>query len=171
VAHGDDLAVVEEAGHPLGPLGVIGEVLERPSGTFQQRTRRSVVRKRPQGGGAHRVVGPSARTWFAQDLVPGPQGASERRACVARRGLHPDVIERTVAQQATVGDAVECDPAGEHGGGAAGQVPCVRSDPEHEVLDHDLCRAGQVAVASGDRLVATSGRSVEQVVQPPVGHA
>ena len=42
---------------------------------------------------------------------------------------------------------------------------------EHDVLAYDLHRAGEIHLALGDRRFRLSRRPVEELVEPPVGHA
>ena len=50
---------------------------------------------------------------LALEQVVGGERGAERAAGVARRRLDPDALERAVAQDLAVGDAVERDAAGE----------------------------------------------------------
>ena len=63
---------------------------------------------------------------------------AERRAGVAGRRLHPDLVEGALAEQSSVGDAVECDPARQ------AEIPLPRlfvrspADAQDCLLHHDL---------------------------------
>ena len=46
-------------------------------------------------------------------LMIGSEGCAEGAACISGRGLDPDALERTIAQNLAVGDAIECDATGE----------------------------------------------------------
>src|SRR5262249_35571163 len=50
---------------------------------------------------------------FVEIAVPEAERDAERAACVAGRRLNPDLLERSLAQQPPVADAVERDAAGE----------------------------------------------------------
>ncbi len=66
------------------------------------------------------------------------QGRPQRRARVARRRLHPDVLERALGRQPPVGDAVERHPArqGDRRLARAGVQPA--GQVEHDLLEPHL---------------------------------
>ena len=99
---------------------------------------------------------PMAMARLVQQLVPDEQGRAQRAAGVARRRLNPEVLERPLAQQPAVGDAVERHAAGQdqvlqaglavqvHGPSAAGSPRsppgCWRPGP---------CAAARAAIPAG----------------------
>src|SRR5262249_26533596 len=88
---------------------------ERPAGRLrplEEATHLLVGQARPEQAALLRALtarGPR----LLQKLVPDEHGSAEGAAGVAGRGLYPDGLERPLAQQPAVGDAVEGDAAGE----------------------------------------------------------
>ena len=48
----------------------------------------------------------------AKMLVIGSECCADRAACITRRGLNPDALEGTIAQNLAIGDAIERDATG-----------------------------------------------------------
>jgi len=76
-----------------------------------------------------------------------PEGGAEGAAGVAGRGLDPEALEDAVAQQATVGDAVERDAAGEAEVFLAGPALHVPGHAQHDFFGHHLDAGGKVHLA------------------------
>ena len=102
--------------------------------------------------------------------VPDQLRHAERPPCVAGSGLDPQPLEGALAQDAPVGHAVERDPTGEakvlHPGLAVHRA----AHAQHDLLAHDLDRAGQVHLALGQLGLQLTRRPSEQRVERAVGH-
>ena len=77
----------------------------------------------------HPVVDAVGLARIAQDLVPPVERGADRAPGVAGGRLDPEVLERALAQQPPVGDAVQRDTTGEAGVAGAGRrrpprAPC-----------------------------------------------
>ena len=77
----------------------------------------------------HPVVDAVGLARVAEDLVPPVERGADRAAGVAGGRLDPEVLERSLAQQPPVGDAVQRDPAGQArvaraGGRRRARAPC-----------------------------------------------
>ena len=123
----DDVAVGDRTGDALGARRA-GEPLVRDS-----RARRATPRPRrspkrgPRYAPLHPVVDAVGVARVVEDLVPAVQRGAEGAAGVAGRGLDPDPLERSLAQQHAVGDAVERDAAGQAGVALTGGLGGVRA--------------------------------------------
>ena len=80
------------------------------------------------------------RRGVAEHLVPDRERDAERAAGVARRRLDPESLERPLAQQPAVADAVERDAAGEAEVLHAGLAVHVARHAQHDLLGHHLDR-------------------------------
>ena len=94
------------------------------------------------------------------------QRRTERAAAVARRRLHEQILERRLAQDATVGDAVQRHAAGQAEAVEAGLGVQGARHGEHDLLGAVLDAGGDVGVvlvALGDALEV--GRLVAEVTR------
>ena len=89
----------------------------------------------------------AARRGVAEHLVMDGQRGAERAAGVAGRRLDPEALERPLAQQPAVADAVERDAAGEAEVLHAGLAVHVPRHAQHDLLGHLLDRRGEVHLA------------------------
>ena len=90
---------------------------------------------------------------------------AERAAGVARRRLNPDVLERPVAQNLAVADAVERHAAGHDEVLRLRQRMQVPRALEHHLLAHDLHRRRQIHLALRDRRLRIARRPAEEPVE------
>ena len=103
--------------------------------------------------------------------MPDRQRGAERAAGIARGRLHPDVLERAVAQDLAVGDAVERDAAGEAEVVEAVFARQRARKPQHHLLGHRLDRGGDVHVERREQFLGrVAHRRAEQVGEFPIGH-
>jgi hypothetical protein len=79
----------------------------------QDRRRLGVFETRPEEGTTHGVAARPGRAARVAERQGAGQGGPERPSGVPCRRLHPEVIDHPFAEQAPVGNAVECDPAGQ----------------------------------------------------------
>ena len=99
--------------------------------------------------------------------------APERRARVARGGLHPEPLERALAPDARVGHAVEGDAAGQDEVAVARARVQPAREVEQDLLEAPLDGGGEVGVgagelAAGSAAAARSGaRSTGSTTKPP----
>ena len=98
------------------------------------------------------------------------QRRAESASRIPRGRLYPDVPERSVAQDAAVGDAVQGDAAGQTEVGNAGFGGQRAGDAEDDFLEDALHGSGQVHVARGERLLRPARGTAEEFVELPVGH-
>ena len=108
---------------------------------------------------------------IVEELVPDEQRHAQRAAGVPRRRLDPDVVERPLAQDAPVADAVERDAAGQAELAQPGLGVDVARRPQHRLLGNRLDRRGDVHLALGDGRLGPPRRPVEQRVEPARRHS
>ena len=121
---------------------------------------------------------PSIRSWppsalrsLAEELVPDRERRADRAAGIARRRLHPDVLEGAVAQDLAVGHAVERDAAGETEIVEAVLARERARQPQHDLLGHLLDRGRDVHVERREQILCrVAHRRAEQLGEFPVGH-
>ena len=77
----------------------------------------------------------------------GRERGAERAAGVARRRLHPNPFELAVADDLSVGDAVERDAAGQAQMLGAGLGGDGARQPQHDLVGHRLDRGGEIHLA------------------------
>ena len=102
--------------------------------------------------------------------MPGKERRTKRPTSVAGGRLDPNVIERTLAQQPTVGDAVQRDTACQHQMAHLRLLVDIPTDSQHDLFGDALDARRQVHVSLLDAAFGISRRSAEQIVEPPVGH-
>src|SRR5262245_60841953 len=105
--------------------------------------------------------------WLAKRLVMVPERAAEWRAGVGGTWWHPHSAEVSVAQDACIGDAVECHTAGQHQiarGIGGSQMP---RDVHHHILGHGLKRTRHVTMAVGKDFTRRA-RWPERLYKPPL---
>ncbi len=116
-------------------------------------------------------VGPGDLPGLAQDLVPGKQRGTQGTARIARGGLNPDVLERALAEQPAVGDAVQRHAAGHHQIlGPSGALPGVTGRLEHHVLGDPLNTGRQIHVPLLQPRLRLTRRAAEELGEPAPGH-
>ena len=79
--------------------------------------------------------------------MPGEQRRAERTACVAGRRLNPQSLERALAQEAAVADAVQRDAAGQAQVVAAPSRVSVRAMRSMISSHHDLDRSAARSIS------------------------
>src|SRR5262245_59007233 len=105
--------------------------------------------------------------WLAKRLVMVPERATEWCAGVGGTRRHPYSAEVGIAQDACIGDAVECHTTGQHqiargiGGGQMAR------DVHDHILGHGLKRTRHVSVAIGEDLTRRA-RWAERLYEPPL---
>src|SRR5436190_11954852 len=97
--------------------------------------------------------------------MPTVECRADRTAGIAGRRLHPEPFERSLAQQSTVRNTVECDAACEACIALAGERRCGSRHSEHDLLGHLLDRPGKVHLSDRDVALRLSRRTVEQIVE------
>ena len=97
--------------------------------------------------------------------MPGELRHAERAAGVAGRGLDPELLERALAQQPAVAHAVERDAAGEAEPVEPGLAVHRARHAEHDLLGHDLDRAGEVHLPLRQLGLRLPRRAAEQPVE------
>ncbi len=102
--------------------------------------------------------------------MPAVQRRADGAARVAGRGLDPEVLERPLAQQDTIGDAVERDATRETRVAFSGGFRGRARHREHDVFGDDLDRRRKVELALGDLRFGRTRRSAEQVGEAAVRH-
>ena len=107
----------------------------------------------------------------AEFEVIGGQCRAERAAGIARRRLHPHMVELAVAQDLAVGDAIERHTAGEAQISHAGFGRQCTRQPQNDLFGDTLDRGGEVHVHAFDPLIVSARRHPEQCGKPLVGHA
>ena len=107
---------------------------------------------------------------FVQKLMPDEQCDAQSPARIAGGGLNPDILERPVAENLAVADAVEGDTAGEAEVFHAGCLAHMAGDAEHDFFGHLLDRGGDVHFALGELGFGRSRRAAEEAVELPRGH-
>ena len=90
---------------------------------------------------------------------------AQRAAGVTGRGLDPELVERSLPQDATVAHAVEGDTASKAEVVAAGDFLGVGHRLEHDVFGHLLDRRGHVHVLLRERRLGLARLVAEQVVE------
>ena len=164
-------AAVEGLGNDRREL-LVGRVFgERDLVVGEPLDDRLVFERRPEHAARHGVAASSGRTGSPTHLVPRPHRGADRSAIVACCGLHPDLLERPVAQDPLVGHAVQRDAACEAGRGLPRQLVGPPGHGEHHLLEHHLGGAGDVGLTPTERLAGRPGRAVEQVGQSTRRHA
>lgn len=108
-------------------------------------------------------VGRAVSAGFFEKLVPGEERGAEGSTGVAGGGLDPDVLEGGFAQQATVGDAIEGNAAGEAEVARAGGGMEVAGHAQDDLLGDDLHGGGKVEFALGQLGFGAPGRSAEEL--------
>ena len=103
--------------------------------------------------------------------MPDQQGRAERAARIARRGLHPDFVERPFAQNPTVADAVERDTAREAEIAQTSELMCVAGHSQHDLLGHSLERARKVHVPLRQFRFGPARPSAEEPIELAVRHS
>ena len=95
---------------------------------------------------------PAGVARLVEQLVPDEQRRAERAAGVAGGRLDPDVLERPLAQDAAVADAVERDAAGQaRGSSRPVSLVHVARHAQHDLFGHLLDRRGEVHLALRER--------------------
>src|SRR5262245_17866871 len=103
--------------------------------------------------------------WIAKRLVMVPQRAAEWCAGVGGTWWYPHSVEVSIAQDARIGDAVECHTTGQHqiARGIGGSQ--MARDVDHHILSHSLKRTRDVTVAVGEDLTRRA-RWPERLYEP-----
>ena len=78
--------------------------------------------------------------------MPDEQGRTQRSAGITGRRLDPDVVECSVAQQATIGHTIEPDATRDDQVPHAGLCSNVAADAKDDLLGHILDAGRQVHV-------------------------
>ena len=107
---------------------------------------------------------------MAEQLMPDEERHPQRAARVARRRLNPDVVERSLPQDPSIGDAVQRDAARQAEVPHAGLRVHMACRPEHRLLGHRLDRRRDVHLALGDRGLRLARRPAEERVELRRGH-
>ena len=144
--------------------GVVVETpIDRP--LFVEEPRQLIVGEAGSEERAQLPVVGRRRSGVVEQLVPDEERDPQRSPGIARRRLDPDVVERPLAQDAAVADAVECDPACQTQVPLAGLPVYVTGGREHDLLGDQLNRGGDVHVPLGDRRLRRASRAPEQTVE------
>ena len=104
----DDVAVGDRGGDALGARRA-GEALVRKAALVEPRRHLVAAEARTEVGALHPIVHSIGLARVVEDLVPSVQRRADGAAGVTGRGLDPDPLERPLAQQHAVGDAVQRD--------------------------------------------------------------
>ena len=102
--------------------------------------------------------------------MPTVQRGADRAPGIAGRRLHPEAFERSLAQQSTVRNTVECDATCKACIALAGDCCCVSRHSKDDLLGHLLDRPGKVQLSDRDVALRLSRWSVEQFVEASVRH-
>src|SRR5687767_1405812 len=102
--------------------------------------------------------------------MPYEQRGAQGAAGVAGRRLHPDVFERTLAKEAAIGHAVECDSSGHDEIAAAGRLMRGPRHPEDALLGDALDAGGQIHMPLLECGLRLPRRTTEQLVEVPARH-
>ena len=100
-----------------------------------------------------------------QQLVPDEERDTERPAGVAGRRLNPQILERSLAEDAAVADTVERDAAGEAQVLHPRLLVYVAGTPEHDLLSHFLDGRGDIHIAMRDPRVGFAWRCAEKPME------
>src|SRR4051812_40409784 len=98
--------------------------------------------------------------------MPQAHRDTERAARVSGRGLNPDLVERALAEDATVANAVQRHAAGETKIARAGLAVSESRDLQHHFFRDVLNRPRQVHFATGELRFGRPWRAAEQLVEP-----
>ena len=102
--------------------------------------------------------------------VPGVKCRAHGAARVPARRLDPEVLERALAQDPTVGHAVEGDPAREAQVRFAGHGVRMAGHAQDHLLGDLLDRAREIHLPAGDLALGSAGRAAEEAGEAVVGH-
>src|SRR5690349_10800174 len=103
-------------------------------------------------------------------LMPNHQRGAECSTRIPRRRLDPDVVERAVAKDLAVADAIERDTAGEAEVALTRLARSVSRDLEHHLFGHFLNARGEIEVALREIRLRLARRSAEQTMKAIIGH-
>ena len=144
--------------------GVVVETpIHRP--LFVEEPRQLIVGEAGSEERAELPVAGRRRSGVVEQLVPDEERDPQRSHGIARRRLDPDVVERPLAQDTAVADAVEGDPASQTQVPLAGLPVYVTGDREHDLLGDQLNGGGDVYFPLGDRRLRGASRAPEQAVE------
>src|SRR6185503_8502383 len=95
---------------------------------------------------------------------------AQSAAGITRRGLNPQLLERSLAENTTIAHAVQRD--------ATGETQLIESrlamrgahHAQHDLLAHVLNRARQIHLALGELRLRRASRSVEELREGLIGH-
>ena len=97
--------------------------------------------------------------------MPGKQRGAERAAGVAGRGLNPDVVERALAQQSAIGDAVQRHAAGQTRFFMPVSAMHLLANGQHGLLGDGLNARREIHVPLLDVRFRIARRPAEQIVE------
>ena len=102
--------------------------------------------------------------------MPQAERHAQRAAGVAGRRLHPHLLERPLAQDAAVADAVERDAAGQAQVAHPGLAVRERGHLQHHLFGDVLNRARQVHLALRQLALGLARRPADQPLERAAGH-
>src|SRR5207247_11152932 len=124
----------------------------------------------PEIGAAHRVLARGHGAWALQMAVPDQLSHAQCATGIARGGLDPEPLERTLSEQAPVRDTVERHAPGETQV-LEPRLPMRRPrHAHHDLLAHDLDRAREIHLPLGELRFRYARRTPQQRVERAVGH-